>query len=159
MGLTAHPIPCGPDEEVEVRARVGLLYVVNIEPLPAPYGIGEACEGGGVGSATQQLLLRHLQHQDSAGHVEGDLVAGLHQCQRPAGRGLGRDMQHNGSVGSAAIRPAHMPTMSRTPCVSGFFGSGMLETSGIPGQPLGPQPRSTSTVFASPAIRTTTGSA
>ena len=31
------------------------------------------------------------------------------------------------------IRPSQTRTMSRTPCSSSFFGSGMLATSGIPG--------------------------
>jgi hypothetical protein len=53
MGLTAHPIPCGADKEIEVGAGVGLLYVVYIEPLPPARGVGEACKGGGVGSAAR----------------------------------------------------------------------------------------------------------
>jgi hypothetical protein len=32
----------GADEKVEVGARVGLLNVIYIEPLPAAYGVGEA---------------------------------------------------------------------------------------------------------------------
>jgi hypothetical protein len=89
VGLTARPISCGADKEVEVGSRIGLLDVVYIEPLPAAYGIGEAREGGGVGSAGQELLLRHFQRQRSAGYVEGDLVSRLRQYQRPAGLGLG----------------------------------------------------------------------
>ena len=50
----------GAHKEVEIGASVGLLYVIYIEPLPAAYGVGEACEGGGVGSAAQQVLLRHF---------------------------------------------------------------------------------------------------
>jgi hypothetical protein len=46
----------GADEEVEVGARVGLLNVIYIEPLPAAYGVGEACEGSGVRPAALQLL-------------------------------------------------------------------------------------------------------
>jgi hypothetical protein len=42
-------------------------------------------------------------------------------------------MKHNSSVGSAVIRPSQMRTMSRKPCASSFFGSGMFETSGIAG--------------------------
>src|SRR5215207_6836369 len=102
MGVTAHPISSGADKEVEVGAGVGLLYVVYIEPLPAARGIGEALEGGGIGSAALQLLLRHLQRQRSAGYVERDLVVCLHQCQRTAGRSLGGDVQHDRSVCSAA---------------------------------------------------------
>jgi hypothetical protein len=60
VGVTAHMISAGADKEVEVSARVGLLYVVYIEPLPAACGIGKAGEGAGVGSAALQLLLRHL---------------------------------------------------------------------------------------------------
>jgi hypothetical protein len=37
----------GADKEVEVGAGVGLLDVVDVEPLPAAYGIGEAGERGG----------------------------------------------------------------------------------------------------------------
>ena len=51
-------ISSGADKEVEVGAGVGLLYVVYVEPLPAAYGVGEAGEGGGVGSAALQLLVR-----------------------------------------------------------------------------------------------------
>jgi hypothetical protein len=87
--LTAHVISRGTEKEVEVGAGVGLLYVVYIEPLPPAGGVGEACEGGSVGSAAPQLLLRHLKRQRSARYVEGDLVSGLHQCQRSAGGGLG----------------------------------------------------------------------
>src|SRR6476620_6273602 len=90
------------DKEIEVGACVGLLDVIYVEPLPAAYGVGEACEGGGVGSAAQQLLLRRLQRQGSAGYVEGDLVSGLHQGQRSAGGGFGGDVQHNRSVRGAA---------------------------------------------------------
>jgi hypothetical protein len=49
-------ITSGADKEVEVGARVGLLYVVYIEPLPAAYGVGEACEGSAVRPAALQLL-------------------------------------------------------------------------------------------------------
>jgi hypothetical protein len=66
MGVTAHLISCGADEEVEVGAGVGLLYVIYIKPLSAAYGVGKACEGGGVWSAALQLLIRHLQHYRSA---------------------------------------------------------------------------------------------
>jgi hypothetical protein len=92
VGLTAHTIPTSADKKVEVGARVGLLHVVYVEPLPSAYRIRKVCEGRGVGSATPQLLLRHLQRQRSARYVEGDLVSGLHQCQRSAGRGLGGDV-------------------------------------------------------------------
>src|SRR4249920_3567679 len=78
VGVTAHMISGGADKEVEVGARVGLLYVVHIEPLPAAYGIGKAGEGGGVGPAADQFVLQDLERQGSAGHVEGDLVSGLH---------------------------------------------------------------------------------
>jgi hypothetical protein len=60
VGFTAHAISCGADKEVEVGTRVGLLDVIYIEALPAAYGIGEACEGSGVGSADPELLLRYL---------------------------------------------------------------------------------------------------
>jgi len=70
MGLTAHSISCGADKEVEVGALIGLLYMLYVEPLPAAYGIGEACEGGGVEVTALQLLLWHLQRQHSAGYVE-----------------------------------------------------------------------------------------
>jgi hypothetical protein len=46
----------GADEEVEVGAGIGLLYVVYIEPLPAANGTCKAREGGGVRSAALQLL-------------------------------------------------------------------------------------------------------
>ena len=57
MGVTAHMISGCTDKEVEVGARVGLLYVINVEALPTAYGIGKACEGSGVRSAALQLLL------------------------------------------------------------------------------------------------------
>ena len=81
-------ISCGTDKKVEVGARVGLLDVIYMEPLPAAYGVGKACNRCRVGPAALQLLLRHLQRQRSAGYVEGDLVSRLHQCQRSAGRSL-----------------------------------------------------------------------
>jgi hypothetical protein len=56
VGVTAHSISCGADKKVQVGARVGLLYVVYIEPLPAAYGVGKACEGSGVRPAALQLL-------------------------------------------------------------------------------------------------------
>ena len=46
------------------------------------------------------------------------------------------------------MRASLMRTMSRTPCSSSLRGSGMLPTSGMPGYPFGPQPRSTSTESA-----------
>ena len=49
----------GADKKVEVGASVGLSYVIYIEPLPTAYGIGKAREGGDVGPATPQLLLRY----------------------------------------------------------------------------------------------------
>jgi hypothetical protein len=60
VGVTAHPISCGADKEVEVGACVGLLYVVDVEPFPAAYWLGEAFECGGVGLAAAQFVLRHL---------------------------------------------------------------------------------------------------
>src|SRR5664279_4746134 len=47
------------------------------------------------------------------------------------------------------IRPSQIRTMSRTPAFSSLAGSGVLATSGIPGYPFGPHPRSTSTELAS----------
>ena len=46
MGLPAHLMSSGADKEVEVGAGVGLLDVIYVQPLPAAYGIREACEGG-----------------------------------------------------------------------------------------------------------------
>ena len=53
-------ISTGADKEVEVGAGVGLLYVIYVEPLPAAYGVGEACEGGSVGSPALQFLVSDL---------------------------------------------------------------------------------------------------
>ena len=47
-------ITSGADQEVEVGATVGLPYVIYVEALPATSGIGEASEGGDVGSTAQQ---------------------------------------------------------------------------------------------------------
>jgi hypothetical protein len=48
---------CRADKEVEVGARIGLPYVVDVEALPAARGISEARKGGGVGLAAPQLFL------------------------------------------------------------------------------------------------------
>jgi hypothetical protein len=60
VGVTRHTIACGADKEIKIRARVGLLYVVDVEAFPAAYRIGEACEGGVVGSAALQLFVGYL---------------------------------------------------------------------------------------------------
>jgi hypothetical protein len=86
VGLTAHAISCGADKEVEVGACVGLLDVVDVEPLPAARRIGEAREGGGVGSAAQQLLLdtSSVKVRPGASRVISSPV-----CTSASGRSLG----------------------------------------------------------------------
>ncbi|CAM5657191.1 hypothetical protein SALBM311S_01394 [Streptomyces alboniger] len=46
------------------------------------------------------------------------------------------------------IRASEMRTMSRTPCLSRWSGMGSIPYSGIPGPPLGPALRKTSTLSA-----------
>ena len=53
-------------------------------------------------TALGELFIADVQVQAALGHVELDQVAVLHQRERPAGRGLGRGVQHHGAVGGAA---------------------------------------------------------
>ena len=46
------------------------------------------------------------------------------------------------------MRASLMRTMSRTPSRSSFLGMGSMPHSGMPGAPIGPAPRSTSTLSA-----------
>src|SRR5690606_8230486 len=65
------------DEEVEVRAPVRLQHVVDIEPLPAAPGRREAPYRRFVRRPPRQLLLRYLEIDPAATHIERDPVAGL----------------------------------------------------------------------------------
>ena len=80
--------------------------------------------------------------------VEGDRVAGPDQGQRPADMRLGRDVQHARAVTRAAHPgvgdPHHVPHA----LLQQVVGIGSMPYSGMPGPPLGPALRSTSTLSA-----------
>ena len=83
--------------------------------------------------AADQFLLRHVELQQAARHVEHDRVAVLDECEQATGCGLRRDVQHDGAVGRTAHPPSQTRTMSRIPISSIFRGNGRLATSGMPG--------------------------
>ena len=59
----------------------------------------------------------------------------LHQCQRTAHSGFGRDVQnHRCRRPCPLIRPSEMQTMSRTPCCNSFLGNPELPGFGHPGE-------------------------
>src|SRR4051794_17943914 len=64
--LSPHAVAAGPDQEVEVGARVGLLHMVDVQPLPPAGGRGEGSDGRGRGLAGGELVGRDVDLEQPA---------------------------------------------------------------------------------------------
>ena len=121
------------DQEVEVRARVRLLHVIDVEPLPSPGGLGEGVHQRDRRNPARPGQRGHLDVEASGGHVE-DTVAGDDPAERASRGGLGCDVQDDGSVRGPATSGRHRCGSCPGPRAGGVSsGSGMLATSGMPG--------------------------
>ena len=103
--------------------------------------LGVAARGVGVSGhpcslACGELFFRYQKVEASPGHVEHDLVAGLHQRQRPADERLGRDVQHARPVRRAGhARVARSAPCRARPARAASSGSGACPTPACPGRP------------------------
>src|SRR5690348_5568856 len=90
----------GSPQKVEVAAAVRLLDVLIVEPSVA----ARVPALGGTPSLTPTLELIRVDEeiQPACGNVELDDVTVAHEGERAADRGLRRDVQQGGTVGSAA---------------------------------------------------------
>src|SRR5262249_53581098 len=102
VGLAGHLMAAGPNQEVEVRALVGLHHVVDVQALPAPGRGRVAGDRAGGRLPPREVLRRDVDVKPPRRDVELDDVAGADQAQRAPGRGLRRDVQDDGAVGRAA---------------------------------------------------------
>src|SRR5215472_13052851 len=86
-----------------------------------------------------------MQVDAARGDIDLDLIAGLHQRQRPADKALRRHVQNASAVAGAAHARVGNAQLSRTPALRSFFGIGSWPHSGMPGPPFGPPFLSTKT--------------
>src|SRR6516225_9921648 len=87
-------------QEVKVAAFIGLRHMLLVEPDIA--ALIDALRRRPGGFAAGELLARHVEMQLARLDVDLDHVAILHQGERAADRGFGRDMQHAGAEMGAA---------------------------------------------------------
>src|SRR3954447_6861370 len=90
------------DEEIEVRSRVRLEHVVDVQPLPATGGVGIGRGGGLAGRPACELLVGHVERQPAARHIQLDPVAVPDEGERSAGGRLRRHVEHDRPVRGAA---------------------------------------------------------
>src|SRR5712692_11849329 len=83
-------------EEVEVAALVRLPDVLREERAVAALEFARRGFPGAL--ALHHLCVVDQDLQPAARHVELDRVAGLHQRERPADPGFGRDVQHAAAI-------------------------------------------------------------
>src|SRR5258706_6617342 len=91
---------CGPLEEIEVAAFVGLLDMLGEDHAVAAFVF--ACRGLPGAFPLAHLGVGNLKIQNFPFHVELDEIAVLHERERAADERLGRHMQHAGAVARAA---------------------------------------------------------
>src|SRR5476649_1756841 len=91
VGLARYLVAAGSDEEVEVRALVGLHHVIDVEPLPPTGGSGVASQDRGGRATPLQLVGRNVDVEPSRPDVELDDVAGLDEAQGTSVRCFGSD--------------------------------------------------------------------
>ncbi len=86
-------------QKIKVAAFVGLGDVPGVHPFVPP--LGERFRRVHLGSAIGNFLLGDMPMDRSLGHIDLDLVAISHQCQRSACRTLGSNVQDAGAVTGA----------------------------------------------------------
>ena len=120
-----------PNQEVEVRAEVGLQHVLAVEAdVSSVIGVAHWAPRG---TPAVELGGVDLDVQTARFDIEADDVARADKGERTADVELGRDMQDDGPVGGSAHPTVGDPHHVAHPLTKQSLGDGQVPTSGIPG--------------------------